>query len=354
MHTSPGLTAGDIAQRLGSTVEGDPDRTLTAVATLEKAEAHEIAWVGSEAFLKKAAGSSAGALILPLEGAVSTEASVIRVADPDLGITHVQEWLAPRVHPLATGVHATAFVGEGSVTTGACIGPHVTIGRDVVIGAGTRIHPGARIGDGTVIGEDCVVASNVVVGHGTRIGNRVRIHPNTTIGADGFGFLFRKGRHVKIPQTGTVEIGDDVEIGANCTIDRARTGVTRLGHGVKTDNQVHVGHNVVIGDHSMLIAMTAIGGSSVLGHHVILSGHCGVTDHVHVGNGVQCGAFSLITKDVPDGTRLKGEPAMELASEQRQRASVRRLPRMRQTMQELEERVRELEARLPQDQGTSG
>jgi len=343
MGRQDGLTVGDIASRLDATVEGDPDRWITAAATMDSAGPDQIAWVGSEAFLQKASESTAGAMILPEEGAVSTGASLIRVPDPDLAMVQVQEWLAPPGHHLEADVHPSAVVGEGSVTTGAHIGPHVSIGRHVTLGSGTRIHAGVRIGDFATIGADCVLAPNVVVGHRVRIGDRVLIHSNTTLGADGFGFLFRQGRHVKIPQTGTVEIGDDVEIGANNTIDRARTGVTRIGNGVKTDDQVHVGHNVVIGDHSMLIAMTAIGGSTVLGHHVIISGHCGITDHIRIGNGVQCGSFSMISNDVPDGAVLKGSPAMDLRTEQRQRASVRRLPKLRQTIESLKGRLQKLE-----------
>ncbi len=347
MGRPAGMTVGDIAERLDATVEGDPLRVITAVSTLEQAGPNEIAWVGSEAFLRKAADSAAGAIVLPEAGSLSTKASLIRVPDPDLAIVSVQTWLAPPTRRVEAGVDPTASVGDGAVVTGASIGPHVSIGRDAVIGPGTQLHAGVRIGDATSVGEDCVLEPNVVVGERIRIGNRVIIHPNSTIGADGFGFLFRAGRHVKIPQTGSVEIGDDVEIGANNTIDRARTGVTRLGDGVKTDNLVHVGHNVVIGDHSMLIAMTAIGGSSVLGHHVILSGHCGVTDHVRIGNGVQCGAYSIIMNDVPDGAVLKGDPAIDLRTEQRQKALVRRLPIMRETLRSLERRVRELEVARP-------
>ena len=341
-----GMTVGDIAERLDASVEGDPLRVITSVSHLEEAGPSAISWVGSEAFLVKATRSGAGAIILGATGSLSTEASLIRMPDPDLAILLVQQWLAPPTERVQGGVHPTATVGEGAVVDGACIGPYVSIGRDAVIGPRTQLHAGVRVGDATVIGEDCVLAPNVVVLERVRIGNRVLVHPNTTIGADGFGFLFREGRHVKIPQTGRVEIGDDVEIGANNTIDRARTGVTRLGNGVKTDNHVHVGHNVVIGDHSMLIAMTAIGGSSVLGHHVILSGHCGVTDHVRIGDGVRCGAYSVIMNDVPDGAVLKGDPAIDLATEQRRRASTRRLPQMRETIRSLERRVRELEKAL--------
>ena len=341
-----GLTVGEIAERLETTVEGDPDRVISAVSNLEDARPSEIAWVGSEAFLRKAAASSAGAIILPQVGSLSTSASLIRVADPDLAMVSVQAWLAPPARAIEEGVDPTASIGEGAVTAGARIGPQVSVGREAVIGPGTQLHAGVRIGDGTVIGEDCVLGPNVVVRDRIRIGDRVIIHPNSTIGADGFGFLFRGGRHVKIPQTGWVEIGNDVEIGANNTIDRGRTGATRVGDGVKTDNQVHIGHNVVIGDHSMLIAMTAIGGSSSLGHHVILSGHCGVTDHVRIGNGVQCGAFSMITSDVPDGAMLKGDPAIDLRTEQRQRAFVRRLPKLRAQVLTLERRVQELEEAL--------
>jgi len=349
MDEANGLKVGDIAQRLGVTVEGDPERRITAVSTLDRAGPHDISWAGSAAFLDRASASEADALVLPQEGVVSTSASVIRVPDPDLAMVSVQGWLAEPGHQIEEGVDPTATVGEGSVTDGVRIGPHVSIGRHVVIGPGTEIHAGVRIGDSTVIGENCVLAPNVVVGHRTRIGDRVLIHANTTLGADGFGFLFRGGKHVKIPQTGTVEIGNDVEIGPNNTIDRARTGVTRIGNGVKTDSQVHVGHNVVIGDHSMLIAMTAIGGSTVLGHHVIISGHCGITDHITIGNGVQCGSFSMITNDVPDGAVLKGDPAIDLQTEQRQRASVRRLSRMRETIRAMEERIRELEEAVVKD-----
>lgn len=338
-----GLMVAEIAQRLGATVEGDPERRITAVSTLEQAGPDEISWAGSAAFLDRASTSAAGALVLPAEGAVSTSAAIIRVPDPDLAMVSVQRWLAEPGHQIAAGVDPTATVGEGSVVDGVRVGPHASIGRHVVIGPGTEIHAGVRIGDYTTLGENCVLAPNVVVGERIRIGDRVIIHANTTLGADGFGFLFRGGKHVKIPQTGTVEIGDDVEIGANNTIDRARTGVTRIGNGVKTDDQVHIGHNVVVGDHSILIAMTAIGGSSVLGHHVVISGHCGITDHVTIGNGVQCGAFSMITNDVPDGAVLKGDPAIDLGTEQRQRASVRRLSRTRDTIRSLEERIRKLE-----------
>jgi UDP-3-O-[3-hydroxymyristoyl] glucosamine N-acyltransferase len=343
MVRTAALRLGEIAERLGATVEGDPTRVITAVSNLAQAGPNDIAWVGSHAFLRKAAESAAGAIILPESESLSTTASLIRVPDPDLAIVRVQEWLAPQGHPPEAGVHDTAVVGEGAVVTGASIGPHVSIGRGAVVGAGTELHAGVRLGAFVSIGRDCVLAPNVVVGDHVRIGDRVTIHPNSTIGADGFGFLYREGRHVKIPQTGSVEIGDDVELGANNTIDRARTGVTRLGNGIKTDNHVHVGHNVVVGDHSLLIAMTAIGGSSVLGHHVILSGHCGVTDHVHIGDGVQCGAFSMITRDIPDGAVLKGDPAVDLGQEQRQRASVRRLPRLYDTIRSLEARIRELE-----------
>jgi UDP-3-O-[3-hydroxymyristoyl] glucosamine N-acyltransferase len=341
------MTVGHIAQRLDATVEGDPLRVITAVSNLEQAGPGDIAWVGSAAFLRKASESAAGAIVLPGVCSLSTAASLIRVPDPDLAMVSVQTWLAPPTRRVDAGVDPTASVADGAVVAGASIGPHVSIGRDAVIGTGTQLHAGVRIGDATTIGEDCVLAPNVVVGERIRIGNRVIIHPNSTIGADGFGFLFRAGRHVKIPQTGTVEIGDDVEIGANNTIDRARTGVTRLGNGVKTDNHVHVGHNVVVGDHSILIAMTAIGGSSVLGHHVVLSGHCGVTDHVRIGDGVQCGAYSIIMNDVGDGAVLKGDPAIDLRTEQRQKALIRRLPKMRETLRALERRVRELEAARP-------
>lgn len=194
------------------------------------------------------------------------------------------------------------------------------------------------------IGRDCLLWPNVVVRERVTIGDRVIIHPNVTIGADGFGYLQRADKHVKIPQIGTVVIEDDVEIGANTCIDRARSGITRIGRGTKIDNLVQVGHNVTIGEDCIIVAQCGISGSTSLGHHVVLSGQVGLTDHLRIGSAVQVAAKSGVFRNVPDGKVYRGIPATEYYQYARQQIGVRRLPKLMEQLRELARRVEWLES----------
>jgi len=339
MKSTSEIRAVDLAQRLGGVLVGDGQRVIRGVATLEDAGPTEITWVGSLDVLPRLAKSRACVALVPSGCSAPRDMTAIQVADPDLALCVVLDLLAPPLESVPVGIHPRACVDESADVNGAAIGPHVYLGPEARVGAGTILHHGVHVGREAFIGRDCVLWPNVVARERVRIGNRVVIHPNATIGADGFGYLLRDGKRRKIPQIGTVVIEDDVEIGANTTIDRARSGETRIGRGTKIDNLVQVGHNVKIGEDCIIVAATAIGGSATLGDRVVLSGQVGVTDHVRIGHDVHVAAKATVMKDIPDGTAVGGTPADEFHRYQRQQAAVRKLP-------ELLNRVRDLEKRL--------
>jgi len=226
---------------------------------------------------------------------------------------------------LQPGVDPTACVHPDARVDGAVIGAHVYVGEGAVIGAGTRLHPGVYVGAMSRIGNECELWPNVVVRERVSIGNRVIIHPNSTIGADGFGYLQRQGAHLKIPQIGTVVIENDVEIGANCGIDRARTGVTRIGRGTKIDSLVQIGHNVEIGNCCIIVAQCGIGGSCKIGDYVMLAGQVAVVDHLQIGNRASVAAKSLVCKNIAADETVRGIPAIPSQRYLRHEAGLRRL-----------------------------
>jgi UDP-3-O-[3-hydroxymyristoyl] glucosamine N-acyltransferase len=206
------------------------------------------------------------------------------------------------------------------------------------------LHAGVAVGAWTEIGSDCVLWNHVVIRERVRVGDRVAIHAGSIVGADGFGYAFRDGAHRKVPQIGTVHIEDDVEIGASCTIDRAKCGVTRIGRGTKIDNLVQVAHNVVIGEHCMIVAQCGISGSTRLGPYVTLAGQVGLADQLTVGARAAVTAQSGVSKSIPEGEVWRGTPAMPIRSYQRVEASARKLPRWAETLRELQKRVERLES----------
>jgi len=340
------LTAKALAERLGGTLAGDGAVRVSAAATLEEAGPGDVSWIGTAAARRRVADSKAAVLLIGPCDAALPGRTCIRVDDPDRAMCAVLEWLAPPWPTLTPGIHPAACVAESADVGKARIGPLVFVGERVHVGEGTRLFPGVYVGDDAVIGRDCVLWPNVVVRERVTIGDRVIVHPNSTIGADGFGYLQREGRHIKIPQTGTVVVEDDVEIGANTTIDRARSGSTRIGRGTKIDNLVQIAHNVQIGEHCVIVAQTGVGGSSRLGSGTMLSGQVGVFDHVTIGEGARVAAKSLISKNVEAGTTVRGLPAVDLQRALRQEAAVRKLPEWMVRIRELEQRLAAVERRL--------
>ncbi len=344
MNAPMEISALDLAGRLGGKLTGEGQRVLRAVATLEEAGPDTLSWLRGNESPKRLEHCRAGAILVTPECEVPDTCTVIRVPDPDLALCDALRLLCPPPEQVPAGVHSSAVVAADAQVAGAAIGPHVSVGAGAVVGAGTQLHAGVHIGAETRIGRDCVLWHNVVVRERTIIGDRVIIHPNATLGADGFGYLPRNGRHVKVPQVGALVIEDDVEIGACTCIDRAKTGVTRIGRGTKIDNLVQIGHNVRVGEHCVLVSQTGIAGSATLGHHVMLAGQVGVTEHVQIGDCARVAAKSGASRDVPAGTVFRGNPATDNGAFSRQQVIVRRLPALAQQVRELVRRVEQLES----------
>jgi UDP-3-O-[3-hydroxymyristoyl] glucosamine N-acyltransferase len=338
------ITVGEIGQRIGGTVHGDSALVIRGIGTLEEAGPDTLSWIASDKFLPRLAQSAAGAVLMPAGCDPPAGRTVIRVHDPELALCDLLSWLGPPAEVVAPGVHASAVVAPDAQVAGAAIGPLVTVGPRSRIGPRAQLHAGVRIGADVVIGSDCVLWPNVVVRERVSIGERVIIHPNATIGADGFGYLQRGGRHRKIPQIGTVVIEDDVEVGAGTCIDRARTGVTRIGRGTKIDNLVQLAHNVTVGADCIIVAQCGVSGSAVLGRHVVFGGQVGMVDHTRVGDRVQVAAKSAVMTDIPADAVYRGIPARENWQFGRQEIAVRRLPKMIEQLRELARRVERLES----------
>ncbi|MBP7747945.1 MAG: UDP-3-O-(3-hydroxymyristoyl)glucosamine N-acyltransferase [Phycisphaerae bacterium] len=344
MSSTPTITAAELARRLNGTLHGDGSQVIRRVATLENAGPDALSWIGAPSVLPRLAGSQAGAVLISTACPVPSGRTVIVVSDPDIALCAALAVLAPPTPTVPAGVDPAARVADSAVVAGACIGPHVWVGPDAVVGPGTQLHPGVYIGTGAQLGRECVLWPNVVVREYCRLGDRVIIHANSTIGTDGFGYHQRGGRHVKIPQIGIVVIEDDVEVGSNTCIDRARSGETRIGRGTKIDNLVQVGHNVQIGEDTVMAGQCGLSGSVTIGKQVMLGGKVGVTDHVHIGDRAIVAAASVISGDLAGSASYRGIPAVNATQYARELISIRRLPKMMAQMRDLLARVERLES----------
>ena len=291
MATAAGFTLGELAVALGATLEGDPTRRVTGVATLDSAGPDHIAFLTDLRYRDAARASRAGAFLAPKD-AGALPSAVLRCAAPRHALIDLLTLFHPPRRPAAGVDRMAAVAPDASVHPTAFVGAFVVIEAGAVIGAAVQLHAGVYVGPGVEIGEDSVLYPRVILRDGVRLGRRVIVQPGAVIGADGFGYTPGPDRHRKIPQVGGVRVEDDVEIGANTTIDRATVGDTVVGRGTKIDNLVQVAHNVQIGEHAIVVAQAGISGSSRLGRAVILAGQVGVADHVTIGDGVMVGAQS--------------------------------------------------------------
>ncbi|HUA02105.1 MAG TPA: UDP-3-O-(3-hydroxymyristoyl)glucosamine N-acyltransferase [Candidatus Aquilonibacter sp.] len=331
------LTAGDLARQLGATLEGDAGVLIAGVASPEKARAEDLIYLDSPKHQDRAAKSAARCVILA-RGVRLAGKTVIEAQEPKLAFAKAARLLVQEAAP-RPGVHPSAVIAAtAQIAPSAFVGPHVVIEDGVSIGGGTIVEAFCFVGRGARIGEDCRLHPRVTLYAGAVLGNRVEVHAGAVIGADGFGYVFGEGRQWKFPQIGGVRIGDDVEIGANTTIDRGSLETTEIGSGVKIDNLVQVAHNVRIGEHSVLAAQTGVSGSSTLGKNVIVGGQVGIADHCTLEDGAVAGAQAGIPtgKTIRGGQVVWGTPARTLDRFKRQYAWFARLP-------ELAERVRRLE-----------
>ena len=335
-HTGT-CTAGDLAKYLGAELRGDASALVSGVASPERARATDLTYVDSARHAERAAKSAAVCVIagkgVRIEGKTLLEVSVPKLAFAKAATVLAKE---PTFHP---SVHPTAIVATtAKVAANAFIGPYAVIEDEVTVGDGTIIEAFCFLGRGARVGADCRLHPRVTLYAAAKLGDRVEVHSGAVIGADGFGYVPGEGRQWKFPQVGGVEIGDDVEIGANTAIDRGSLDTTQIGNGVKIDNLVQVAHNVRIGEHSVVAAQTGISGSSTLGKNVIVGGQVGIADHCTLEDGAIAGAQAGIPtgKTIRGGQVVWGTPARSLEKFKRQYAWFARLP-------ELAERVRRLE-----------
>lgn len=332
------MRLSDIAREFGGRRCGEADPEIRGAASLAEAGPADLSFVNGPDRLPEARLSGAGAFLVP--AGLELDRPRIEVARPYEAFARFLERLLPepdRLYP--PGVHCSAVVHPSALVAASSVGPFCVIGAGAVIGEGCRLGPHVTVGCDARLGRDCVLHAQVTVREGCLLGDRVIAHAGTVIGADGFGYLPGSAGQVKIPQVGIVEIGDDVELGACVTIDRATTGRTVIGAGSKLDNQVHIAHNVRIGRHCALSAQTGIAGSCVLGDGVITGGQVGIADHLSVGDGARIGAQAGVIKDVPAGATVFGYPALEFKESFRVTAAVRRLPDALRRLRDLENRA---------------
>ncbi|MBN1863361.1 MAG: UDP-3-O-(3-hydroxymyristoyl)glucosamine N-acyltransferase [Victivallales bacterium] len=306
------FSLGEIADKVGGEVLGDGGCMICGIASIDEASAGQISFVGNKKYAAMVAASGASAVIVGRDFDVSAAGSCsLVVCDrPNTAFATVVSLFAPPAVAFQPGVHPSAVVSESAVVGDGChVGACAVIGDRTVVGDKTVVGAGTVLGSDVVIGRGCLLYPNVSIRERCVVGDRVIVHCGTVIGSDGFGFEAGPEGIVKIPQVGIVQVDDDVEIGANCTIDRARFGRTWLKRGVKIDNLVQVAHNVEVGEFSMLIGQSGVAGSAKIGRGVIVAAQAGVNGHIRIGDGAQVAGTSGVLKDLPPGARVAGTPA---------------------------------------------
>ena len=350
--TGSGKSLADLAGLVGGRVVGDPDVAIVGVASIDEAGPGHITFLSHPRYRRHLDSCAASAIIVADESGVPAALNLLKVEDPYHAFAEIHGLFnPPAVHepgisPLAA-IDPTAVIGAE-----AALYPHCYVGPNARVGEKTVLMPGVSVGPGARVGSRCVLHPRVTVAERCRIGDGVILHAGVVIGSDGFGYAGHGPGRIKVPQAGIVEVGDEVEIGANTTVDRATIGRTRIGVGTKIDNLVQIGHNVVIGERCLIIAQTGLSGSTVLGDDVILAGQVGVSDHVEIGERSVIGPTSTIVQRVPPGSVLSG--IVEAAPHKQWLRVMRLLPRLPvlwRRVSELERHIRTLLSR--EDKGVS-
>ena len=338
-----GKTLTELAEHVGGAVSGNGDQLITKVAPFEEADPQSITLARTAKYLNRIDRLQAGAVIVP-EGFHKADVNLLQSANPYAAFARILALFHP-AEALPGGVHPSVVIGEYSQCgEDAAIGPLTVIGNHVHIGRRARIYPGVVIGDHVTIGDDVRLYPNVSVLSRCILGDRVTIHAGAVIGSDGFGFAPDGEVYRKIPHTGIVQIDDDVEIGAANTIDRGTFGKTHVKSGVKTDNLVHIAHNVTGGENTVLVAQGGISGSTTIGRHVVLAGQVGVAGHIQIGDYVMAGGQSGIASDVPAGEIISGSVSMPHKTWLKVQRIMPRLPELMKKITALEKRLQQLEA----------
>jgi len=336
-------TLSELAAELGGEVIGDGSTVIRGVAGIREAMPGDITFLANSRYDAHLAETRASAVICA-RGRDAAAVPLLAVDNPYLAFQRAVGIFRPDQPRPAPGIHPTAVVADGArLGRDVAVGPHCILEDGAQLGDRVVVMGGCYIGHRVAIGDDTLLFPRVVVREECVIGSRCIVHPGAVIGSDGFGFALDAGRYHKVPQVGNVVIGDDVEIGANTTIDRATTHSTRIGDGTKIDNLVQIGHNVVVGRHCIIVAQVGVSGSTELEDHVTLGGQAGLVGHIRIGRGAMVGAQSGVTKSVPPGTVVTGYPATQHTIWRRLQALIHRLPDFVSRSRELEDRVTELE-----------
>ncbi|HEY7153674.1 MAG TPA: UDP-3-O-(3-hydroxymyristoyl)glucosamine N-acyltransferase [Gemmataceae bacterium] len=341
-------TVTHLAELVQGRVHGD-ERVIHAARPMNEAGPDDITFIESDRNARHLKNCRARTAIVPaalavrhgeLVGAEGTPLTLIEVSDPLTAFITLVHHLHGQPEQPPAGIDPRAAIHpRAQIGADATLHPFVSVGEGSILGARCRLHSGAVVGRDCRLGDDVVLHPHAVLYDGTRLGNRVIVHANAVLGADGFGYRFQDGRHVKTPQFGSVEIGDDVEIGAGTTIDRGTFQATRIGAGTKIDNLVQIGHNCQIGKHNLFVSQVGVAGSCSTGDYVVLAGQVGVADHVHIGDQTIIGARSGVPRDVPAGERMLGAPARPESEEKRILLSLGRLPELCRDVRHLKQRL---------------
>lgn len=349
-------TVEQLAALVRGRLVGDGSISIHSARPVAEAGPGDITFIENERYAKMLRSSPASAAIVGphfKRNPTTPSLPVIEVEDPILAFLAVRSHLKGADKPRWTGVHPMAWVAPSArIGADVAIYPFVYVGEDAVIGDGTTLHPGVVVGDRCTIGRDTIIHPNAVLYRDVSLGDRVEVHAGTVLGGDGFGYRQVDGNHVKVPQTGRVEVGDDVEIGANCTVDRATFEATRIGQGTKIDNLVMIGHNNQIGRHNLLCGQVGIAGSCKTGDYVIMAGQAGIKDNTEIGDHVVIGAQAGVHRNVPTGQQILGSPAIPIREQRRIFQMIARLPEMHRQLRELSAQVEMLSSILPPHEET--
>ena len=343
------MTLQQLAERIGGQLSGDGTQTVGGLAPLDCAAGGQVSFLANDKYLRHMADSQAAAVIVGDDYEGPGE-SLIRCKDPYFAFREAMVAVYGfREHPF-DGVDPRAAVHpEATVAASARIGPFVAVERSAVVGENTVLYPGVYIGENARVGDDCILYANVMVYDRCILGDRVTVHANSSIGQDGFGYATHAGVHEKIPPVGWAELGDDVELGACCAIDRAAMGATVIGPGTKFSNNVTIGHGTKMGKGCLMVAQSGIAGSTTVGDYAVFAAQCGVVGHVKIGNGVRVGAQTGVINDIADGEEVLGSPHFPLARARRIYTTLGQLPELRQQVKSLLKRIQQLEGTAGQE-----
>ena len=337
------LTASQLAAIVNGTVEGDENVKVSTFARIEEGHSGALSFLANPKYTHHIYSTDSSVVLVKKDFTPEqpVKATLIRVDDPYATVAHLLEMVTQMSKVEKVGIETPSFISEGvDVPEDAYVGAFAYIGKGVNLAPGVKIYPQVYIGDGCEVGEGTVLYAGVKIYAGCKVGKRCIIHSGAVIGADGFGFAPIDGGYEKIPQTGNVEIEDDVEIGANTTIDRAMMGATRIGKGVKLDNLIQIAHNCSVGEHTVMAAQAGVAGSAKIGAHCMVGGQVGFVGHISIADGTQIGAQSGVSKPTKPGDRVMGSPAVDMGEYARGLVYAKKLGSLYERVKELEKKIK--------------